>query len=101
MWNRRQRAAAIGCALLAVGGLVLFTSRPSRQAAGQGADTKAASTGEAEIRKANTDYAAAMMASDLDKIMTYWATDADYVDETGATTKGSDQIAALFKKVLP
>src|SRR5262245_8528451 len=104
MWNRRQRAAAMFCALAAVGGVVLLTVRPSSrlsEAVGQGADTKAPSAAEAEIRKANSDYATAMMAGDVDAIMAYWASDADYVDETGTTTKGSDKIAALFKKVLP
>jgi uncharacterized protein (TIGR02246 family) len=40
------------------------------------------------------------MAGDLNAIMAYWASDADYVDETGAATKGSDKIAELFKKAL-
>ena len=42
-----------------------------------------------------------MMAGDLDAIMSFWATDAEYVDESGKMTKGSDKIAALFRNALP
>lgn len=101
MRKRNYRAAAIVCALAATSAIVLFAVRPSPQAVGQGADPKSSSTADADIRKANSDYADAMMAADLDKIMSYWASDADYVDEAGAVTKGSEKIAALFKKVLP
>ena len=101
MLNRKYRAAAFLSTLLAVGGIVVLIARPTHKLAGQGADPKSASTADADIRKANTDYAAAMMAGDLDAIMAYWAADADYVDEAGNTTKGSDKIAALFRKAMP
>jgi uncharacterized protein (TIGR02246 family) len=70
------------------------------EAAGQ-AGSEAKPAGEADIRKANTDYAAAQAAGDLDAVMAFWAADADYIDEAGKQTKGADGIAGLFKKSLP
>lgn len=104
MFSRKICAAAAIIALIATA--VVFESIRSTTkeavAAGQGAEPKSATNpGEQAIRKANSDYAAAMMAGDLDAIMAFWATDADYVDETGRMTKGSDKITALFRKVLP
>jgi uncharacterized protein (TIGR02246 family) len=97
MWNRKRKVAAFACALVAIGGILVLIARP--EAAGQGGDAKTGA--EAEIRKANTDYAAAMMAGDLDAIMAFWAADADYIDEAGTMTRGSDKIAALFRKAMP
>ncbi|HKB03055.1 MAG TPA: SgcJ/EcaC family oxidoreductase, partial [Gemmataceae bacterium] len=67
----------------------------------KGGEAPAKSTADAEIRKANADYAEAMAAAELDKIMAFWAPDSDYIDEAGKQTQGSDKIAELFKKALP
>jgi uncharacterized protein (TIGR02246 family) len=99
LWAVLTIAAAVGGATIVE---TLRSTPKQASAAGQGAEPKSApSESEAEIRKVNTDYAAAMMAGDLDAIMAYWAADADYVDETGKMTKGSDKIAELFRKALP
>jgi uncharacterized protein (TIGR02246 family) len=102
MRNRKYRAAAVLGALVIVGTIVVLAARPSTRMAqaGQG-DAKAPIGVEAEIRKANADYAAAMMAGDLDAVMAFWSADADYIDEAGTMTRGSDKIAALFRKALP
>jgi uncharacterized protein (TIGR02246 family) len=88
--------AAVGLAAL----VVLRPGAPPAEVAGQPAESKS-NPAEAEIRKANDAYAAAQTAGDLDAIMAFWAPDADYVDEDGKQTKGSEQITALFKKSLP
>jgi uncharacterized protein (TIGR02246 family) len=76
---------------------------PNRaDAAGQaGGDDRGRAGAEAEIRKANADYATAVAAGDLDAILAFWAPDADYIDESGKQTQGRDNIAALFRKSLP
>lgn len=103
MFSRKIWALfAIGTALVVVIAIAAIHSTSKQAiAAGQGAESKSTNAADAEIRKANSDYAAAMMAGDLNAIMAYWATDADYVDENGKMTKGNDKIAALFQKVLP
>jgi uncharacterized protein (TIGR02246 family) len=80
---------------------ILWRATPEQaEAAGQaGAPTK--TTAEAEIRKANADYGTALGAGDLDVVMAFWAPDADYIDEAGLQTQGSEKIAALFRKSLP
>ena len=98
---RKRVGGFLVLAAAAIAAVALLT-RPSpnrAEAAGQpGGETK--SNAEAEIRKANADYAAAMTAGNADAVMAFWAPDADYIDETGQQTKGSDKIAALFKKAL-
>src|SRR5688572_18302405 len=99
----RKRVAGILILVAAAVAAVALIARPApnrAEAAGQpGGEAK--TTAEAEIRKANADYAAAMTAGDVDGIMAFWAADADYVDEAGQQTKGADKIAALFKKAAP
>ncbi|HEX3152309.1 MAG TPA: SgcJ/EcaC family oxidoreductase [Gemmataceae bacterium] len=102
MTSRKHRFGRIAILLIAAAATVALITRPSpnrADAAGQkGEATK--SGGEAEIRKANTDYGTALTAADLDAIMAFWAPDADYIDESGKQTQGSDKIAELFKKSL-
>jgi uncharacterized protein (TIGR02246 family) len=91
--------------LVSAAAAVILIGRPAPDratAAGQaGGEAKNRSTAEADIRKANENYAAALAAGDLDAIMAFWAPDADYIDETGKQTQGSDKIAGLFRKSLP
>jgi len=102
---RKRLTGGIVVLALAMAALLALSGRPvpnRAEAAGQaGSEGKGGSTGEAEIRKANSDYAAAMAAADLDRIMAFWAPDADYVDEAGKQTQGNDKIAELFRKSLP
>lgn len=105
MSSRKRRAGGVLvlAALCAIVAAVLWRPAPDRaQAAGQGgAEPKGKTGAEAEIRKANSDYAAALAAGDIDAVMAFWAPDADYIDEAGKDTQGSEKIAALFRKALP
>jgi uncharacterized protein (TIGR02246 family) len=90
--------------LAAAAGAFLMIARPDPNlatAAGQGADSKAPAGAEEQIRKANADYATALMAGNLDAIMAFWSSDADYIDEAGEMTRGSEKITELFRKALP
>jgi uncharacterized protein (TIGR02246 family) len=104
MLSRKHRAAGLA-AIAAVGLIALVAFRPGTppvEAAGQPpAAPKIVAGDEAAIRVANTAYAAAMSAGDLEAIMAFWAPDADYIDEAGKMTRGKDNITALFKKALP
>lgn len=53
---------------------------------------------EQAIRKTVDAYAAAFEKGDLDSVMGLYATDAEYIDPAGKSTKGRAAIAALFKK---
>jgi len=101
---RKYWTFAILGLLVAAAGAFLLIARPDPKlatAAGQGADSKAPAGAEAAIRKANADYAAALVAGNLDAIMAFWSSDADYIDEAGEMTRGNEKIADLFRKALP
>jgi uncharacterized protein (TIGR02246 family) len=100
---RKRQAGAILFLVVAAAAAIVLVVRPAAtrvEAAGQ-AGSEAKPAGDAEIRKANEAYATALTAGDLDAVMAFWAPDADYVDEDGKQTKGSEHIAALFKNSLP
>jgi uncharacterized protein (TIGR02246 family) len=59
---------------------------------------KPAAADEDAVRKAVEAYAAAYAKGDFDTVMASWAPGAEFVDESGAVTRGKDAIAALFKK---
>ena len=67
------------------------------------ADARAPGAGvdEAAIRKAAANYVAALNRGDLDAVMAFWTPDAEYIDEAGTATRGKDNIAAVFRDVLP
>jgi uncharacterized protein (TIGR02246 family) len=102
---RKHRAGGLVFLVIMAAAILALSARPipnRAEAAGQKAgEAPTRSTAEAEIRKANADYAAAMAAAELDAIMAFWAADADYIDEAGKQTQGSDKIAELFRKALP
>jgi uncharacterized protein (TIGR02246 family) len=102
MFLRKHRAGLVASLLVATAVVVVgVRPTPNRaEAAGQ-ASGETKSTADAEIRKANADYATALTAGDVDAIMAFWAPDADYIDEAGQQTKGADKIAGLFKKAAP
>jgi uncharacterized protein (TIGR02246 family) len=64
---------------------------------GQG---QAPTSDEQAVRKAAADHLAALNKGDLDGVMAYWAPDADYIDETGKTTRGREALTALVKTML-
>src|SRR5689334_4869737 len=45
---------------------------------------------EKAIRQAGEAYVAALNAGDLERIMSFWAPDADYIDESGQLTRGRE-----------
>lgn len=53
---------------------------------------------EQAIRKAAESLAAAFNKADLEALMSHWAPDADYIDDSGKTYKGRTAIAAAFKE---
>jgi uncharacterized protein (TIGR02246 family) len=50
------------------------------------------------IRQAAAAYSAAFESGDVDKLLSYWASDAEYIDESGKLTQGHDAIASMIKK---
>jgi uncharacterized protein (TIGR02246 family) len=76
-------------ALLGYG--VLWNSAMSEDAKGRAEDVHA-------IKQAAADYSAALNKGDVDGLLAHWAPDADYIDESGKTTRGRAAIAALLRK---
>ena len=64
------------------------------------ADAPAGTGAEAEFRKILDAYEAAFNKPDLDALMSYWADDAEFLDENGKTTRGKDKIKPVFAKAL-
>ena len=87
--------------VVGVTGLIVISSLFQAPNGIEAADPKSPATGEAEIRKAETDYIVALNAGNLDAIMAFWAADADFIDEAGTLTRGKEALTALFKKSLP
>src|SRR4051794_24426863 len=50
------------------------------------------------IGQAAAAYVAAFEKGDIDNIVAHWATDAEYIDESGKITQGRDAIAAMLRK---
>jgi uncharacterized protein (TIGR02246 family) len=103
-WNRYRFPIAVlalvtaAVVAIAVGGR---GPRPAQAAEPKPAGKAASSSDDAAIRTAIADYVAALNQGDQDRIMTYWAADAEYVTEDGNVTHGKQGIADLFKEVLP
>jgi uncharacterized protein (TIGR02246 family) len=96
---QRKWAMLIVLAVAIGGGLLAF--RPtSKEAVGQGAETKA-SADEAAIRAAIKEYGVALAKGDLDAVLSFWADDADFVDDAGNMTRGKEALKAKFRAALP
>lgn len=65
---------------------------------GQG---QAPANAEQAVRKAVAAYVEALNKGDLDGLMACLASDADFIDEDGKTTRGHDALATRFKAMLP
>jgi len=76
--------AAAACICLA-----LFAQNRSDSAAGQE---------EQAIRAATDSYTAAFNKSDLNAVLAMWASDAEYINESGKSTKGREALTAKFQK---
>jgi uncharacterized protein (TIGR02246 family) len=55
---------------------------------------------EEGIRKAMQAYVAAFNKGDLEGVMSYWASDAEFISDDGKATRGRDAIAAQTKRVF-
>jgi uncharacterized protein (TIGR02246 family) len=55
---------------------------------------------EQTVRKASAAHLAALNKGELDGVLAFWAPDADYIDQAGKATRGSDALSALFKTML-
>lgn len=69
-------------------------------AADRAAPSKEKSKDEKSLRKAAGEYAAAFNKGDLDKLLTFWAEDADFIDDEGTVTRGHEALAARLKENL-
>jgi uncharacterized protein (TIGR02246 family) len=105
MQSSRTRALLLVAVAAPLGtlGFSLLVQLP-RPADAFGQDRNPPSIGKAAdeqaIRKAAAAHVEAMNKGDLAALIAFWTPDADYVDETGKTTRGKDALAALFKKGL-
>lgn len=81
--------------LVVVGVRGLLLGQPGGPAGAQAAEGDAAA--EAALRKAGRGYIEAYNKGDLDTLMSFWAADADYVDEQGQIHKGRAALRGLFK----
>jgi uncharacterized protein (TIGR02246 family) len=92
-----MRKTLIPLGLLAGGCLLLAThgrgGGPQQGPGGGGSDEQA-------LRDAAAGLTQAFSKGDVAALASYWAPDAEYISEEGATTKGRDAIAAQFKKVI-
>jgi uncharacterized protein (TIGR02246 family) len=55
---------------------------------------------EDALRQTLDAYVAAYNKGELETIMSFWADGAEFVDESGAVTRGKDAITALFRKAM-
>ena len=103
MFSRRHWAAPLTVTLAVTGAMAVTALRPARhmpEAAAQPAG-KAPAADQQAVREASAAYVAALTAGDPDKVVGFWAPDADYIDDAGKLTRGKDRIADLFRKALP
>lgn len=74
-------------------GLLLFCAR-------QGEGQAPAGTEEKAIRQTVAAYADSFNKGDLTTLATFWAPDAEYINEAGKVTRGRDAVMAMFKQFL-
>lgn len=69
-------------------------------AAGRPAATAPEPGDEAAIRREVAAYVKAFNAGDAEGMLAVWAADGEYVDPAGVSTRGSDNLGALFARCL-
>jgi uncharacterized protein (TIGR02246 family) len=69
------------------------------QASDEAGDTRRKAD-EAAIRRATEEYSAAFNRGDLQTFIAHWASDAEYIDETGNATRGRKALGLLFGKSI-
>jgi uncharacterized protein (TIGR02246 family) len=92
MYKRLRSPYAILTALMALlGSTVLLNVAKSEDPKAHAADVQA-------IKKAGAAYTAAFEKGDIEGLLSHWATDADYIDESGKMIQGREAIAAHIRK---
>lgn len=89
----RSRILIIGVLAVTAGLIYTLASAQNRPVVVAANDAQA-------IQKASDLYTEAFNKADLDTLLTVWAPDAEYVDETGKTIKGHDALAGMLKKAF-
>lgn len=83
-------------AAVATGGLgILWANAQERRAAAPAA-APAVAGDEAGVRAALAAYGTAQKTGDLNAILSFWAPDADFTDDSGEVVRGRDNIGKLF-----
>lgn len=85
----------IALASLGAGAAFLVAQQPAEQTPPAKA---AASPDEQALRATLAAYSTAYKANDVDRILAFWADDAEFVDEDGEVTKGRDALAKGFRE---
>src|SRR5262245_2381549 len=116
MWNRKVGVVLLFAAVLAASGLAAsaIRGRAGRELEGvrgllQAEDKpkpglrltpEAVRAEEKAIREAAEALSAAFNKGDLEKVLAFWASEGEYISESGKTYQGKAQLRALMKKAI-
>lgn len=117
MSNRRWSALALVVGVLGLAGLAAALSPQSSKPANHLADASQRAqaerpqpgnkltsadvrTEEKAIRDAGLAFAAAMDKGDLDTLLSLWATECEYINESGKVYRGKAQLRTILKKAI-
>jgi uncharacterized protein (TIGR02246 family) len=92
MHKHLRSSYVILIALMALLGCTAILNFAKSQDAGGHADDAQA------IKQAGAAYTAAFEKGDVDRLLSYWSPDAEYIDESGKTIQGQKAIAAYIRK---
>jgi uncharacterized protein (TIGR02246 family) len=91
MHKRQSRYIAFALAgALVTSGLLMNSARSE--------DAKSRTEDRQAIRQAAAAYSALFESGDVEKLLSYWAPDAEYIDESGKMTQGHEAIASMIRK---
>lgn len=89
---RQYRLATIMTAVAGFGlAALIYAQKPAEPAV---------SAEETALRTTLAAYGEAYRKGDVEKILTYWATECEFVDDGGTVTKGKEEIGKLFKEAM-
>jgi len=108
----QTRFVLFGLAALGLGGSALLYAptqppaqpttqlpvQPSIQAPVQPPFQQTGNAEDASIRAALKEYSTAYKQNDVEKILSFWADDAEFIDDEGTVTKGKDAIGKSFRE---
>jgi uncharacterized protein (TIGR02246 family) len=83
---------------IAVAGLTVLLGYAVMWNSAKSDDAKSPADHHQAIKEAAEAYSAAFEKGHVDRLLTYWTPDAEYIDESGKITKGREAIAALLRK---